>query len=63
MTGETLTCDVSGCDQPALARILPTYGRTDHSALRCRDCLAFDLSRDWFDDWRVAIEQEVPADV
>ena len=49
--GESLTCDVSDCDEPAHVRVFPTHGETDHSALRCRDCYEYDAGRDWFDRW------------
>lgn len=54
---DPLTCDVTGCDQPALVRVLPTHGETDDEPLRCRECLEYDLGRDWFQDWR---KQERP---
>ena len=54
----TLVCDVSGCHQPALVRVFPTHGTTDDSALRCRECLLFDLRRDWFEEWASDIETE-----
>lgn len=49
-------CDVNGCEEPALAKVLPTYGDTDHVAHRCRDCLLYDLEREWFGEWRSKIE-------
>jgi hypothetical protein len=53
---ESLVCDVSGCHQPALVRVFPTNGETEHSALRCLDCFVFDHGRDWFDRWAADIE-------
>jgi len=52
MTGDTERCDVDGCRSPAISRVLPTHGRTDHYALRCRGCLLYDLKRDWFREWK-----------
>lgn len=51
----TLTCDVEGCEDPALAAVHPTHGETEHHALRCRDCLIYDLEREWFGEWRQKI--------
>jgi len=51
----TEVCDVNGCDSPALVDVLPTYGQTDHHAYRCRDCLMYDLEREWFGEWRQKI--------
>jgi hypothetical protein len=53
--GEQLECAVTDCDSPAIARVFPTHGETEHSALRCRDCLEFDLRREWFRQWADAI--------
>lgn len=55
---EAKRCDVKGCDDLAIARVLPTHGATDHHALRCRDCLLFDLEREWFGEWRSKIEEQ-----
>lgn len=55
--GGTQQCDVKGCEEPALAKVQPTYGATDHIALRCRDCLLYDLEREWFGEWRSKIEE------
>jgi len=52
---ERLQCDVSDCEKPALAKVFPTHGQTDHSALRCRKCLQYDLDRHWFREWREKI--------
>lgn len=54
--GEAYQCAVNGCEDPAIAKVLPTHGQTDHSALRCRDCLLYDLEREWFGEWRHNIE-------
>jgi len=48
---DRLKCDVGGCKQPAIVSALPTHGATEHSALRCRDCLEYDLDRGWFKEW------------
>jgi hypothetical protein len=56
LRGRTEQCDVSGCESPAITIVLPTNGRTDDVALRCRDCLEFDLDRDWFAEWADHIE-------
>jgi len=53
-----LTCDVEGCDDPALAGVHPTHGETEHHALRCRDCLLYDLGREWFGEWREQINAD-----
>lgn len=55
---DPLTCDVHDCDQAAFVRVYPTNGRTDHAGLRCRDCLESDLERNWFKQWRRAIEEQ-----
>lgn len=60
--GAVSHCDVRGCDSPALAKVLPTHGKTDHHGFRCRDCLHYDLSRGWFEDWREAIERRNNAE-
>lgn len=52
------TCDVSGCDQRAIASVLPTHGATEHHALRCRDCLLYDLDRNHFREWKQAIRDQ-----
>jgi hypothetical protein len=44
-------CDVRGCEEPAIVRVFPTNGQTNHSALRCRDCLDCDIGRGWFKEW------------
>jgi len=49
--GGPLTCDVKGCERSAIVRVLPTHGETEDSALRCRECLDFDLDRGWFEEW------------
>lgn len=56
--GDLLICDVSGCTTPALARVYPTNGQTDNEALRCRDCLEYDLGRGWFMEWEAAIFED-----
>lgn len=48
---ERLKCDVNDCMNPALAKVFPTHGQTEHSALRCRKCLEYDLDRRWFREW------------
>jgi len=53
-----LTCDVSDCENRAMASALPTHGETEHSALRCRDCLLYDLDRHHFAEWKRAILRE-----
>jgi len=53
--GATLTCDVNGCEDPALVCVLPTHGETSDAALRCRDCFTYDTSRDWFRRWRDSV--------
>jgi len=53
---EKVECDVQGCENPALAKVLPTHGETDHHALRCRECLLYDIEREWFGEWRSKIE-------
>lgn len=53
-----LECSVTDCDSPAIVRVFPTHGGTDHSALRCRDCLEYDLDRDWFRQWADAIDDQ-----
>jgi len=53
-----LYCDVKGCEKPALARVFPTKGETNHEALRCRDCLMSDLNRRHFSEWASAIRRE-----
>ena len=58
MTDESIVCSVTDCSAPAIARVFPTHGETDHSALRCRDCLEFDLDRDWFRQWADEIDQQ-----
>jgi len=55
---EELHCAVKGCENPAIARVLPTHGTTEHDALRCRDCLVYDLNREWFEGWRRSIERD-----
>jgi hypothetical protein len=54
----TLTCDVSDCENRAIASALPTHGETEHSALRCRDCLLYDLNRHHFAEWKRAIQRD-----
>lgn len=54
----TLTCDVSDCENRAIASALPTHGETEHSALRCRDCLLYDLNRNHFAEWKQAIHRQ-----
>lgn len=51
-------CDVKACEKPAIADVLPTNGRTEHRALRCRDCLKFDLNRGWFREWAENIKDD-----
>ena len=51
-----LHCDVKDCTKPALCRVFPTHGATDHSALRCRDCFEYDADRGWFEEWAEKIE-------
>lgn len=53
-----IECGVNDCEKPALANVLPTHGETDDSAYRCRECLEYDLDRDWFSQWRGAIEEK-----
>jgi len=53
--GDLLTCSVAECTQPALARVFPTHGDTDHKAWRCRECLLHDLEDHWFRKWRKEI--------
>lgn len=48
---ECLECDVDGCETPAIARVFPTFGQTDHEALRCKKCLEYDFDRRWFRQW------------
>ena len=52
----TTECDVEGCEKPAIANVLPTHGKTDHHAYRCRECLLYDLEREWFGEWQTKIE-------
>ncbi|MDR9431522.1 MAG: hypothetical protein RI568_12600 [Natronomonas sp.] len=51
-------CDVKGCHEPAIARVLPTHGRTDDGAFRCRECFRYDLDREWFKQWKGAIRRD-----
>lgn len=54
---EQLLCVVQGCENSAIARVFPTNGATDHSALRCRDCLEADLDSGHFREWAAAIKR------
>lgn len=53
---EQLECEVNDCSNPALCRVFPTHGKTDHSTLRCRDCLEYDTGRGWFEEWADKID-------
>jgi len=59
---DRLQCDVTDCQEPAIARVLPTHGETEHSALRCRDCLTYDHERGWFREWgeKIAGREDTP---
>lgn len=58
LRSDPLTCSVTDCDEPAIVRVFPTFGQTPHSGLRCRECLQFDLARDWFEQWADAVLEE-----
>lgn len=57
---EPIICDVHDCTNHAFARVYPTYGRTDHTALRCREHLQRNLAENWFRQWRQDIKQREP---